>query len=75
MYQSKDFGQTFDFFSKVLDVDKLIPSFLSAAMVFCWDFFSGFHFCFGVSGLVVEYMTRDRGVAGSSLTDVTVLCL
>ena len=26
------------------------------------------------SGLVVECLTRDRGAAGSSLTDVTPLC-
>ena len=30
---------------------------------------------FGVhSGLVVEYLTRDRGAVGLSLTGVTVLC-
>ena len=27
------------------------------------------------SGLVVECLSRDRGVAGLSLTDLTVLCL
>ena len=26
------------------------------------------------SGLVVECLTRDRGVVGSSLTGITVLC-
>ena len=26
------------------------------------------------SGSVVEYLTRDQGAAGSSLTGVTVLC-
>ena len=35
------------------------------------------HFDFplgGQSGLVVECFSRDRGVAGSSLTSITVLC-
>ena len=33
------------------------------------------HFLFREhSGSVVEYLTRDRGAAGSSITGVTVLC-
>ena len=59
MHYSKDFGQTFDyFFSKVLDVDKLIP----VISICGYGFFAGMFclasiFVWECSGSVVEYLT------------------
>ena len=42
--------------------------------IFEWPFYTGFTRVRSGSVTVVEYLTRDREVLGSSLTGVTALC-